>query len=114
MELMAVIVALQQIRHGEFDIHICTDSKYVADAITKGWLFGWMRKGFQKIKNPDLWKLYYPLHQKYQPTYHWVKGHNGHAENELCDQLAVAASKAANLLIDEGYENEGRTAETLF
>lgn len=106
MELLAVIVALQQLKSVEHSVHIYTDSKYVADAINQKWLFGWVKKGFNKVKNPDLWQIFYPLYRKYNPEFHWIKGHNGHPENEICDQLAVAASKSENLLIDKGYENQ--------
>lgn len=105
MELLAVIVALETLISNGHDIHIYTDSKYVADAINQKWLLGWVKKGFQKIKNPDLWKRFYPLYKEHHPKFHWIKGHNGHPENELCDQLAVAASQSSNVLIDDFYEN---------
>lgn len=104
MELLAVIAALEKLKSDENDIHIYTDSRYVADAVNQKWIFGWVRKGFQKVKNPDLWKRFYPLYQRYQPTFHWIRGHNGHAENELCDQLAVKAAASDKLEIDEYFE----------
>lgn len=104
MELLAVIIALEQMKSEECEIHIYTDSKYVADAINQKWLFGWAKKGFAKIKNPDLWKRFYPLYQKFRPQFHWIKGHNGHPENELVDQLAVKASQSSNLDIDTFFE----------
>lgn len=105
MELMAVIVALEQMKSAGHEIHIYTDSKYVADAINKNWLFGWAKKGFTKIKNPDLWKRFYPLFAQHKPQFHWIKGHNGHPENELVDQLAVKASQSDTLQIDYFFEN---------
>lgn len=105
MELLAVIVALEKLKSTENDIHIFTDSKYVSDAINQKWIFGWVKKGFSKVKNPDLWKRFYPLFKMHNPTFHWIKGHNGHPENELCDQLAVKASQSENLEIDEFFEN---------
>lgn len=105
MELLAVIVALEQMNSEGHEIHIYTDSKYVSEAINQKWLFGWVKKGFNKVKNPDLWKRFYPLFQKYKPIFHWIKGHAGHAENEIADQLAVKASQAANLKIDSYFEN---------
>lgn len=105
MELLAVITALENIKTDGHDIHIYTDSKYVSEAVNQKWLFGWAKKGFQKVKNPDLWKRFYPLFQKYKPHFHWIKGHNGHPENELCDQLAVKASQSDQLQIDSFFEN---------
>lgn len=105
MELLAVIVALEKLKSTGNDIHIFTDSKYVSEAINQKWIFGWVKKGFAKVKNPDLWKRFYPLFKIHQPTFHWIKGHNGHPENELCDQLAVKASQSENLEIDEFFEN---------
>ena len=105
MELLAVIVALEKLKSDENEVHIYTDSKYVSDAINLKWIFTWKKRGFTKIKNPDLWKRFYPLLQKFNPKFHWIKGHAGHAENEICDQLAVKSSQSKNLLVDEYYEN---------
>ena len=104
MELLAVIVALEALNSTKYPITIYSDSKYVVDAVEKGWVFGWDKKGFKGKKNPDLWKRYLPLHAKYKPTFVWVKGHAGHPENERCDQLAVAAYKKKGLLEDSYYE----------
>lgn len=106
MELLAVIVALEQLKNNENEVHIYTDSKYVSDAINKKWLLGWVKKGFSNIKNPDLWQRFYPLYKKHNPIFHWIKGHNGHIENELCDQAAVKASKSNHLQIDAGFESQ--------
>ena len=105
MELLAVIVALENLKSEGNDIHIFTDSRYVADAINKKWLFGWVKKDFQKVKNPDLWRRFYPLYQQFRPTFHWIRGHSGHAENELCDQLAVKAAATENPETDHFFEN---------
>ena len=105
MELLAVIVALETIKSEGHDVHVFTDSKYVSDAINQKWIFGWIKKGFKNVKNPDLWKRFYPLFVKYKPQFHWIKGHNGHPENEICDQLAVAASQSTILEIDHFFEN---------
>jgi ribonuclease HI len=104
MELLAVIVALEAIKTNKHKITVFSDSKYVVDAIEKKWLFGWEQKDFKKKKNVDLWKRYLPLHRKLNPSYVWVKGHAGHAENERCDQLAVLAADGDNLLVDKGFE----------
>jgi ribonuclease HI len=104
MELLAVIRALQELKSTEFPVHVYSDSKYVVDAIEKGWLWAWQKKGFKDKKNPDLWLRYIPLHLKYKPKFIWVKGHAGNIENERCDQLAVEAATASNLPADQGYE----------
>ena len=106
MELLAVIVALEKLKSTENDIHIYTDSKYVADAINQKWIFGWIKKGFKNVKNPDLWKRLVPLIKAHKITFHWIKGHAGHPENEICDQLAVKASQSENLLVDEFFEQQ--------
>lgn len=105
MELLAVIVALEKLKSADNDIHIFTDSKYVSEAINQKWIFGWVKKDFAKVKNPDLWKRFYPLFKTHNPNFHWIKGHSGHPENEICDQLAVKASQAENLEIDKFFEN---------
>lgn len=104
MELLAVIRALQALNTDEFPVTIYSDSKYVVDAIEKGWLWGWQKKRFKDKKNPDLWLRYIPLHLKYKPKFVWVKGHAGNIENERCDQLAVAAAEGFDLKVDQGYE----------
>lgn len=106
MELMAVIVALNNLRTSDNDVHIFTDSKYVADAINQKWIYGWIKRGWKNVKNPDLWQAFYKLYQLHNPRFHWIKGHTGHPENELCDQLAVAASKSVKLDIDTYFENQ--------
>ncbi len=104
MELLAVIAGLEAIKTPGHPVTVISDSKYVVDAVEKGWLWGWEKKNFQKKANPDLWKRFIPLFRKHKPKFHWVKGHAGHAENERCDQLAVMAANDSNLLIDVGYE----------
>jgi ribonuclease HI len=104
MELLAVIRGLQELKTTEFPVHIYSDSKYVVDAVEKGWLWGWQKKGFKDKKNPDLWLRYIPLHLKYKPKFIWIKGHNGHPENERCDELAVEAAMGSRLPADTGYE----------
>lgn len=104
MELLAVIRALQELKMTGIPVTVYSDSKYVVDAIEKGWLWSWQKKGFKDKKNPDLWLRYIPLHLKYMPKFIWVKGHAGHRENERCDVLAVAAAMMPNLPADAGYE----------
>jgi len=105
MELLAVIVGLRELKSTEVAVTVVSDSKYVVDAINKGWLRSWVKKGFKDKKNPDLWRLMIPLLDKYNPTFQWVKGHNNHPQNERCDALAVQASKQSNLPADTGYES---------
>lgn len=105
MELLAVLFALRQLKMNTVKIHIFTDSKYVSEAINKKWLAAWEKRNFAKVKNPDLWKALLPLLKKYDCTFHWIKGHAGHPENERADRLAVAASQAQNLPEDTGYSN---------
>jgi ribonuclease HI len=104
MELLAVIIGLESIKVDKADVLVVTDSKYVADAVEKKWVFGWEKKGFAKKKNPDLWKRFLQVYRKHNVLFKWVKGHAGHPQNERCDQLAVAAYQNGNLLIDEWYE----------
>jgi ribonuclease HI len=105
MELLAVIVALEELKIKGSEVDIFTDSRYVSDAIEKGWLFDWEQKGFKKKKNVDLWKRFLSVYPKYKVKIHWIKGHSDIVENEKCDKLAVKASQHKELLDDEGYIN---------
>jgi len=104
MELMAVIVALQQLKKESLKITIYSDSSYVVNAVEKGWLQSWIRKGFKDKKNPDLWKQYAQLAAKHFIRFVWVKGHADNVYNNRCDVLATQAADGGNLFIDEGYE----------
>lgn len=103
MELLAVITGLEAIRWERARVVVTTDSKYVVEAINSNWLPRWVATGFKKKKNPDLWLRLVPLLSKHDVTFRWVKGHNGHPENERCDALAVAAGSALGLPEDDGY-----------
>lgn len=109
MELMAVIAALEALKSPGMDVTVVSDSKYVVDAVEQGWLFGWERKRWAKVKNPDLWKRFLVAFRKHNVAFEWIRGHNGHPLNELCDQLAVAARNQSVLAIDEGYEGGPET-----
>ncbi len=109
MELLAVIKALEALKQPGSKVTIYTDSKYVADAVNKGWVFQWERNGFKKKKNPDLWKRFLEIYRKHNVRLVWVKGHDNIKENERCDHLAVEASKGENLQPDTGYEEEDQT-----
>ena len=105
MELLAVIMALKNIKVPGIEIHVYTDSKYVCDAVEKRWIYGWRAKGWAKVKNVDLWQMFFPLFEQLKPKFHWVKGHAGIVENERCDFLATSAAQAKPVKIDTGYEN---------
>lgn len=97
MELTAVIEGLSALKFG-CDVTLVSDSKYVIDAITKGWVYSWKAKGWRKADkspalNVDLWEKLLPQLERHNMTYRWVKGHAGHPENERCDQMAVAQSQ---------------------
>jgi ribonuclease HI len=104
MELLSVIVALESLKSDKYPVRIVSDSKYVIDSINLGWVQSWVKKGFKGKKNEDLWRRYLSVAPRYNVEYVWVKGHNGHFENERCDQLAVQAAESNDLLIDEVYE----------
>lgn len=104
MELLAVIVALEQLKTNKYPVIIYSDSKYVVDAVTNKWVDGWVRTNFKGKKNKDLWLRYLEAAKPHQITFKWIRGHNGHPENERCDRLAVQAAESTNLLIDEEYE----------
>ncbi|MCB0495792.1 MAG: ribonuclease HI [Cyclobacteriaceae bacterium] len=105
MELLAVIAGLEALKTNEYPVTIYSDSKYVVDAINKGWLESWVKKGFKGKKNVDLWQRFLPLQKRFKLTFKWVKGHAGIPENERCDQLAVQSAESSSLLVDEGFEN---------
>ena len=109
MELIAAIEGLKTLRY-PCDVSLFSDSKYLVEAFNKGWLFNWKKKNWKKsdkkdVLNIDLWEQLYDLSKKHKITFHWVKGHNGHIENERCDRLAVEAANNNNLPPDTLYEN---------
>jgi len=106
MELLAVIKGLEALKNLKEDVTIYSDSKYVIDSIEKRWLQGWVKKGFAGKKNKDLWLRYLEVSKLHNIKFIWVRGHAGHPENERCDELAVAAGKQKNLLIDSVFEME--------
>lgn len=104
MELLAVIVALEQLKNQMTHVLVVSDSKYVVDAVEKKWLFGWEKRGFVGKKNPDLWKRFLKIYRQHNVDFKWIKGHNNHPQNERCDALAVEAATSSNLLMDTFYE----------
>lgn len=106
MELLAVIVALEMLKFEGSNVTLYSDSQYVVNAVEKGWVFGWERKGFAGRKNADLWIRFLRIYRKHHVRFVWVKGHADTVENNRCDQLAVAAAGGVNLLEDTGYKEE--------
>ena len=104
MELMAVIVALSKLKTPGTPAKVFTDSRYVSDAVNKGWIFGWEKKNFVNRKNADLWKAFLKVFRRHKVEFQWIKGHNDHPQNERCDALAVLASKGKDLPADDGYK----------
>ena len=113
MELMAVIAGLEALKIQGSRVVVYTDSKYVSDAVEKGWLFQWESKAFKKKKNPDLWLRFLNIYRQHKVKFVWIKGHSSIPENEKCDKMAVDASKKPVLLEDTGYLTENGN-ETLF
>ena len=118
MELLAVIKGLEAVKWDNALVEVFSDSTYVVKAVNEGWLQSWERKGWKKVKNPDLWQRFLVVYRRHRVTFHWLKGHAGHPENERCDSLAVAAGAGAAargeiLPRDEGYEAQTSSGETL-
>ncbi|MCK9255250.1 MAG: ribonuclease HI [Bacteroidales bacterium] len=105
MELLAVIVGLEMLRKEGSNVTVYTDSKYVSEAINQNWIKDWVKKGFKKVKNPDLWRRFLEIYKKHNVEFIWVKGHSDNIENNRCDFLARQATKSNTLSIDENYEN---------
>ena len=103
MELLAVIIGLENLKYKHCNVKIYTDSKYVSDAVEKGWLFDWEKKDFKNKKNPDLWRRFLEIYKNHKIKFKWIKGHNNDFYNERCDFLANLAAKNSNLLEDKGY-----------
>ena len=108
MELLAVIVGLELLKKPGMDVTIYSDSKYVVDSVEKKWVFKWKVIGFKNKKNVDLWLEFLKLHELNNISFKWIKGHNNHPQNEICDKLAYKASENKILSIDEGYEQKNK------
>lgn len=106
MELLAVIKGLEVLKIENSVVTVYTDSKYVSDAVEKGWVFNWESKKFKKKKNPDLWIRFLKVYRRHKVKFIWVKGHANIPENERCDELAVEASHSNKLKEDTGYIKE--------
>ncbi|MDO4563531.1 MAG: ribonuclease HI [Clostridia bacterium] len=107
MELLAVIRGLEALRE-PCRVKVISDSKYVVDSLTRGWVYSWRAKGWKKSDgkralNVDLWERLLPLMERHEVELEWIKGHKGHPYNERCDALAVAMYMGDGLECDEGY-----------
>ena len=110
MELMAAIAGLEALTK-PCKVSLYSDSQYLVKAFNEGWLETWIQKGWKRgkkepVKNVDLWKRLLEAKKMHEVTFIWVKGHAGHAENERCDELAVAAALGDILEEDEGLRIE--------
>ena len=106
MELLAVIVGLEALTK-PCNVTVYSDSKYVVEAFNQRWIDSWVKKGWKRsknepVKNVDLWQRLLIAKNNHQVEFCWVKGHDGHPQNERCDQLAGEAADGELLLIDEG------------
>ncbi len=104
MELMAAIAGLEALIR-PCQVELYSDSKYLTDAFNQRWIDSWVKKGWKRgknepVKNTDLWKRLLKAMEPHRVTFHWVKGHDGHPENERCDQLATGAADGSDLLED--------------
>lgn len=104
MEVMAAIRALEALNK-PCDVTLYSDSKYLVDTFNQHWIEGWIAKGWKKadksaVKNVDLWKALLKAKEPHNVTFVWVKGHDGHPENERCDTLATTAADGNNLIED--------------
>ena len=111
MELLAVIKGLESIKWQNANIVVYSDSAYVVNAVEKGWVFDWEKKGFKGKKNPDFWKRFLSVYRKHRVSFQWIKGHAGHPENERCDRLAVQSSFMPELPEDTVFANEQKNPE---
>ncbi len=109
MELRAVIEALRALNR-PCDVDLYSDSRYIVDAFNQGWIDTWINNNWNRpksgpVKNIDLWKELLDAMEPHNVTFNWVKGHDGHPENERCDKLATSAADGDDLLIDEGEKD---------
>ena len=104
MELMAAIAGLEALNR-PCQVNLYSDSKYLEDAFNQHWIENWVRKGWKRgknepVKNIDLWKRLLAAKELHQVTFIWVKGHDGHPQNERCDALATGAADGEDLAED--------------
>jgi len=108
MELMAVIAGLEALKKEGLQVTVYSDSQYVVNSVSKGWLKKWISTDFKGgKKNKDLWLHFEELAGKNHIRFVWVKGHASHRYNNRCDELATEAADGECLLVDEGFEQSG-------
>lgn len=110
MELMAAIAGFEALTK-PCEVAVYSDSQYLVKAFNEGWLAGWIKKGWRRgkneaVKNVDLWKRLLTAMEPHTAEFFWVKGHNGHPQNERCDTLATTAADGEDLRVDEGLEEQ--------
>ena len=108
MELMAAIAGLEALNR-PCQVELYSDSRYLVDAFNQHWIDSWLRKNWTRgkdepVKNVDLWQRLLRAMEPHEVTFHWVKGHNGHEENERCDVLATSAADGEDRIPDPGVE----------
>ena len=106
MELMAAIAGFEALKC-PCEVELYSDSKYLVDAFNQHWIDGWLKKGWKRgknepVKNTDLWKRLLEAKKPHQVSFNWVKGHDGHPQNERCDTLATTAADGNELQVDPG------------
>ncbi len=109
MELMAAIAALEELNR-PCQVDLWSDSSYLGDPFRKHWIEGWIKANWRRgkpneVKNIDLWERLLAAMKPHEVTFHWVKGHAGHPENERCDHLASEAAKRTGLPDDPGVRS---------
>lgn len=109
MELMAAIAGLEALNR-PCEVELYSDSRYLVDAFNQKWIDGWRKHNWTRprsgpVKNVDLWKRLLAAMEPHQVNFFWVRGHDGHPENERCDKLATTAADGTGLLTDEHYDN---------
>ncbi len=116
MEIMGIVCGLEMLKT-KSNVHVYTDSNYVVKAVNDKWIESWIRKGWKtstgaQVQNIDLWKRLCDMLEKHNVTFNWIKGHDGHPENERCDILAKSSyADNESLCVDEGYEPEKKAPQ---
>ncbi len=108
MELMAAIVGLEALKR-PCEVELYSDSRYLTDAFNQRWIDNWIKKGWkhgknEPVKNVDLWKRLLEAAKPHRVRFNWVKGHDGHPENERCDRLATSAADGGGLIEDKLFK----------
>ena len=103
---MAAVTGLEALKR-PCEVELYSDSKYLVDAFNQHWIDGWLKKGWKRgknepVKNVDLWKRLLEAKAPHQVRFIWVKGHDGHPQNERCDELATSAADGDSLIVDPG------------